>query len=491
MASGAWTLSLAQCPDGTPPPCGARAARTAAATNSVAVLYFESLSADTADSYIAQGLTEEVTSRLGDVERLRVIGRSAVRHAQRTTSAVRDLGRLLRVRYVVEGSARRAGDRVRVSVRLLRAADGVRVWGATYDRTMTDLLTVQEDIAREVTTNVVGQLLPAERAALSARPTEDAEAYDHFVRGNVHVGRRSSAGFERAAAAYDLAIRRDPRFVAAHARRAYALTLAYAYGAGWAPRDSLLAWARRSAATALRLDSASSDAWIARCVTATWADHDLWGATRACERAVLLNPRNAEAWHVLGVTRIWIGADSAALHAFRQAQALDPGRAVTVLDIGEVMFVTRRFDAALALFDSAIAIDPDQARPHADRAMARLRLGALTLARQDAAAAAGRATPGLQPVVLSMQALIDAALGDSALARARLSMMDSLHADPIDRARALVAQGLTDSALTVLEAGPYAATDWYALRWPEFDPIRASPGFQRVFERLRPLPRRP
>ena len=123
----------AQCPDGSLPPCGPRPQpRAAALPTSIAVLYFENLSRDTADAYLADGLTEELTGRLGDVERLRVSGRSAVRRAQQASGDdLAAVGRALNVRYLVEGSLRRSGAQVRVSSRLLRASDGVRVWGDT------------------------------------------------------------------------------------------------------------------------------------------------------------------------------------------------------------------------------------------------------------------------------------------------------------------------------------------------------------------------
>ncbi len=155
--TGGWRITLAlllsayptirlsaQCPDGTPPPCAAPAARapaSAPAPNSVAVLYFDNLSRDTADAYLADGLTEEITDRLGAIERLQVKSRTWVRRLQVAIPGdPAALARALRVRYMVEGSVRRAGSRVRVSTRLIHATDGFRVWGNDYDATVGDLL---------------------------------------------------------------------------------------------------------------------------------------------------------------------------------------------------------------------------------------------------------------------------------------------------------------------------------------------------------------
>lgn len=480
---------LAQCADGTPPPCAGRGPRAAPpAPNSIAVLVLENLSRDTADAYLSDGLTEEITARLGDIERLRVTGRTATRRAQQLANGdFQQLGRALGVRYLVEGSIRRSGISVRVSVRLLRAADGVRVWGRTFDRTLTDILSLQEEIAREVATNVAGQLLPAERTRLATRPTTNPEAYVHYLRGSWLTGRRSAPGaFQGAAAEFDVALRLDPRFTGAMARRAYALIIGYAYGSTWAPPDSLAAWAVASSERAVRLDSTSSDAWMARGVVVTWVNHDFARARPMIERAIALDPRNVEAHHVLGVTLAWMGEDSAAGAALRRALALDPGRAVTLLDIAELAMLAGRPADALARLDSAILIDPEQARPYLVRARIESALGDGARARTHALAGLRLGTAGLRREALSVLAMVDAALGDTAAARRDAAALDSLGPSPVDRARALTALGERDSALTALERARPDVLSWWALRFPEFDALRADPRFRRVFEAWRP-----
>ena len=476
----------AQCPDGSLPPCGPRPQpRAAASPTSIAVLYFENLSRDTADAYLADGLTEELTGRLGDVERLRVSGRSAVRRAQQASGDdLAAVGRALNVRYLVEGSLRRSGPQVRISTRLLRASDGVRVWGDTYDRTMTDLLALQEDIAREVAANVAGQLLPDERARLASRPTDDPQAYDHYLRGSYAVGRRSEAGFQRAVAEFDLALRRDPRFAAAEARKAYALVMSFAYGAEWASRDSLLAWGTRSAARAIRLDSLSPDAWMARGVAATWFEHDLPTCVADLRRAAELGPRNAEVQHSLGVALMWIGEDTAATASFRRALALDPLRAVTLLDLAEGALVTGDPASAGGLIDSAITLDPDQARPYMYRAGLRLDRGDLAGALADAETGRRLATTGIRPYAVAALVAVSAALGDTAAARAHLAELAAI-GPTAPLGRALLVVGATDSALTVLERVEPLPISWLDLRLPGFEAVRTVPRFQRIEARWR------
>ena len=475
-----------QCPDGTPPPCG-RAGRGAPNQNSVAVLYFENLSRDSGDTYLADGLTEELTSRLGEVQRLRVTGRSAVRRAQQSAAGdFSALGRALGVRYVVEGSVRRAAQTVRVSVRLLRASDGFRVWGETYDRGITDILALEGEIAGQVVTNVVGRLLPGERTTLTARRTSDPAAYDYFLRGNYFTGRRSATAFRLAVEAFDLALQHDPGFAAAEARRAYVYALARTYGADWVPAESLAARAGRYAEHAIRLDSMSSDAWLAQAGVALIAQ-DLVRGRAAVARAVALDPRNPEAVHSLGVILAWLGADEPAIAQLQAALRLDPARAVDLLDLALVQQGRRRFDEALRLLDSAIAIDPELGRTHMARARVRLALGDVAGARHDAAEAVRLVSPGFRAEARAVAALTDAAAGDTVAANGRLAEIVGAAPGSWGHVLALLALGRDDSALTVLEGVHPELGLWNGLAMPAFDRVRASPRFQRVLAAWRPV----
>src|SRR5437667_1301535 len=203
----------AQCPDGSPPPCRLTShASTAPAPNSVAVLYFDNLSADTADAYLAEGLTEELIARLGQLPRLAEKSRAAVQRFRQSGADPLAAARALRVARLVTGSVRRGGNRLRVTVELVRASDGEHVWGDLYDRRDAYLLAVEEDITRAVAAAIGGRLQPAERATLAVGPTASPEAYDHFLRGNHFLLARTGGSIARAIEQYEAATRVDPRF---------------------------------------------------------------------------------------------------------------------------------------------------------------------------------------------------------------------------------------------------------------------------------------
>jgi TolB-like protein len=284
-----------QCPDGTPAPCAARPPHptTAPSPNSVAVLYLANLSRDTADAFLADGLTEEMIIRLGQVPRLDVKSRYEVERFR--GQAAQDpavLGRALRAAYLVTGSVQRAGDRVRLRYEVIRAATRARVGGDVIDRASSDLLTVESDIARQVATAITGQLLPEERAPLTRRITSDPRAYEEYLRGLGEMNRSlDEASLRSALAHFDRAIARDSSFAAAFAGKAKAWAiLADGYAA---PREGY-GQARAAAEAALALDSSQAHAYAMLGFAVLALDLNPHEAERLGRRAVALDPRGDE-----------------------------------------------------------------------------------------------------------------------------------------------------------------------------------------------------
>jgi len=486
----------AQCPDGTPPPCRARAV-PAPTPNSVAVLYFENLSSDTADAYLADGLTEEVTSRLGDLAQLQIKrpNRTALRRLQDSVPDITAVGRVLRVRYLVEGSLRREGARIRVSVRLVRGADGFQVWGADYNRTTADLLVLQEAIAREVATGIAGRLTPADRAALAGRPTQSPAAYEHFLRGNYYVAQRAPRLAARAIDEYAAAVQLDPGFTRALARVAYGYWLLL--NLNWEykdlPADSLLTRGFAAVDRALRQDSGSSDSWMVRgSLLAIRHPRTYDGVRAAFERAVALDPGNSEAHHLYAVQLRYLGEDSAATVEYLRAIDIEPDRAISLQGLGSVRFAARQYAEARLWFDSALAVDPGYYLGYLRRARVRLQLGETEEARGDAETAL-RLGAGSE-LAAAVLTLADVRAGDTLAARTGLER--ALRAIPHPErpgptealfAAAMVGIGDHQAALDFLErVRPRGAQLVFELRAPEFDSIRSHPRFQRLMEESKP-----
>ena len=485
----------AQCPDGSQPPCGRKTSSATAdappPANSVAVLYFDNMSRDTADAWLAQGLTDEIITRIGDMKRVSVKSRYAVRPYRNSEVDPSTAGKALNVAYMVTGSVQRAGSRLRVTVELARAGNGDRVWGEQYDRTDGDVFAIQQDIARGVATAVAGRLLPSERAVLAARSTRSNTAYEHLLRGDLLLAQRTPAAVRRAIDEYESATRADPRFATAwaHMSLAYGVLGTRSWTTDGRPiADSIGARAIAAADRALALDSASSDVWMAQAYTRMFRDPRGWsGAEDGFRRAVALNARNGEAWHQLGDLLGALGRGAESPAAYRRALEAEPGRPITVLSMASSLSPAQ----AVALCDSLLSVDPTFFEAYAYRATAKLAAGDTAGARLDRDLLVRVAPSGAELGARVSAMRITLAIGDSADARRRsLQLLSELPAAGPVHARiaamlagALYDLGERDAAVALLERAPRGMYLWQSrnvARWA--DDARV----QRVFAESRP-----
>lgn len=501
--------ALAQCPDGSAPPCQSPSVRPAKPPPpySVAVLYFDNLSGDTADIYLAVGFTEDVTAKLGQIPRLVVTSRAAMRRWRgRATPPINVLGRTLNVAHIVSGSVQRYGERVRVTVELVRAATGERVWGQQYDRSSTALLTIQEDIAQAVASGIAGQLLPTERATLARRPTHNLKAYDHYLRGNRLMWRSSlETNILAAIAEYRAALQLDSSFTSARGRlsSAYGLALNWALEVDGLPRDSLLALALATANRALSEDSMVADAWIGRSAALFQRGRreDFPALLESGRRAVVLNPGDdaAHQWYSSSLRRLGHFAESE--QQLRLSILANPARVVALSDLALLLYVRHRHAEARGWIDSAITLDATLSYSYIVRARVRVELGDLSGALQDADTAVRVAAPKERPRALAVLAEMNARNGHvehaSRLLEAAFAEWNWRHGAPpavvpvrnsYDAALAAIAIGDFDLGITIVErAHPRGAWLWSYLVFPAFDPVRSDPRFIRVFRESEPL----
>lgn len=477
---------------------------------------------DTADAYLADGLTEDLTALLARSPGVLVKPSSSVRVAQRRQpeASPRLLGRTLNVRYVVQATLRRTADRVRLTVQVVETGADVSVWGETYDRTPEGLLDLPGELADEVARRVSGTVpmpaaggaavapatpLPAgppplarpvpARAAGPAGPqpaiwrTRNPAALDHFRRGNYLLATRSREA--EAVSEYREAARLDPSFAAAVARQAYALALLrnrISEGVGnSAAADSLVRDGLTHAEDALRIDPNCSDGWMALGYLRALADpHTMAGAEEAFQRAVALDPANAEAWHQYGQILYWLGDDSAAVRALERALSLEPARAISLHDLGH--YVYRDAPRALALLDSAVALRTGHLFTYFTRGSLLLVLRRPAEALRDAEAIASQAPEAPSAAVLRAGAY--AMLGDSARARDVGARFLRPRADGgFWGALANLSLGDTAWAVEHLERIPTrerSAMLWAILRLPQFDGLRGNARVERVYQAARP-----
>jgi TolB-like protein/Tfp pilus assembly protein PilF len=354
-------LAALQCPDGAPPPCAGTPRAAVPPANSVAVLYFESRSGDTNDLALADGLTEEIISRLSGIERLTVRSRYLVRRLR--GAALEDpaaAGRNLNVTYLVSGTVRRSGGRLRVNAELIRAAGGAQVWGQQFDQASGDVFAVQEEVARDVATGIVGRLLPAETRTLAVRPTASAEAYDAYTLGRLYWNKRTAPDLVRASQYFQQAIRADSSYAQAWSGLAdsYVLFIPQEYDVPGINPDSILTLAEAAARRAIALAPRLGEAYASLGEILDYRNRRD-EAGRAFEQGVALSPRypTAHQWysyHLLGLGR-W----NDGLREMERAKELDPTSLVIVTSLVFAYDGAERWAEAEAMADVSRALDRD------------------------------------------------------------------------------------------------------------------------------------
>ena len=482
LALGAAGNVKGQCPDGTPPPCGARPLPPP--PNSVAVLYLENLSRDTSDAYLADGLTEEVIIRLGHVQRLDVKSRFEVAR-YRGRGALQDptaLGRQLRASYLVIGSVQRAGDRVRLRYEVVRAATRAQVAGDIIDRASSDLLSVEAEIASQVATAITGRLLPEERSRLSRPLTSDPLAYEEYLRGLQALNSTYDEAAIRSALAHlDRAVARDSSFAAAFAAMALGWTeLADGYVS---PRVGY-GRARVAAVRALRFDSsqALAEAVLASAVLAL--DLDAREGERLGRRAVEMDPRSDQSHSILSAALFAAGRPDEGVEEARLAWEDDSLLSNNGVWYAQVLVLTHRLDAAAALLPRIRAILPP-ADADASEGMVVAARGDLRGARRFLD---WRYYGGLVAGTY-VRALL--ARGDTAAARATVDSMiaarGSGYYNPMAIAKAYAALGDVDRGIEWLRRAFDERTLWltYVREDDELATLRADPRWAALDRQMR------
>jgi serine/threonine-protein kinase len=340
-------------PDPVPP------AAAAAAPIKLAVLPFNNLTGDPEQEFFVDGLTDEAITQLGRLhpQRLSVIGHRSSMRYKNATAAVDVIGRELGVDYLLEGSARREGNRIRVTARLLQARDQIQIWTEVFDRELASLLSLQNEVARGVASALALTLLPEEQQRLAAAPPVNAEAYEAFLRGLGHAGKLSRADLDRALEYFNIALQKDPNFALAH----------IGISNVWSSRQQMQFVSPRDAAPRIRaaLERAAAlsgappaELEFAVALQKTWTDWRWQEGGEAFERALALRPNYAEARAFYAHYLMIMKRPQQSLEQIERAIALDPHNDLVQSLLGVVLMSQRRFDEAAVQFRRALETTP-------------------------------------------------------------------------------------------------------------------------------------
>ena len=339
---------------------------------SVAVLPFLNLSTDPENEYFADGITEDVIAHLSKIRALEVISRTSVMQFKERRQGLREIGSQLGVATVVEGSVRRAGDRVRIVAQLIDTETDRHLWTESYDRRLTDIFEIQTDVALRIAAALEAELSPDETARLRKEPTSDVQAYQLYLRGRHWNMRFTPEGISKGIEYFNQAIERDPGYALAHTAVALAYTeLALGEGVGRIRPDQAYALAKDAAAKALHLDEGLGEAHAALAFLKYVHDFDWAGAEQEFQRALELNPNSADTCDAYGRMLAALGRHDEAIAVLERAQQLDP--VAHRQDVASAMLRAGRNEEALQASTRGVEFDPLDPRGHSTRGWALLR----------------------------------------------------------------------------------------------------------------------
>ncbi|HEX6315086.1 MAG TPA: protein kinase [Gemmatimonadaceae bacterium] len=446
---------------------------------SVAVLPFVNASGNPENDFLCDGISDELVHALGKVPNLRVVARTSSFAFKGSTEDVRTIAEKLRVRSLLEGTLRRSGDRLRITTQLVDATTGYQLWSERFDRQVTDVFDVQDEITRSIVTSLKLELMSD---AVTARPTTPG-AYERYLEARFHWNQRTQSGVTRSLDLLDEAIRLDPGYAPAHAAQSSALVTLAIYGQR-APSD-VMPRALAAANRALALASSLPEALTARgCVRAMYEWN--WQSAEADFNAALQNDPNASTtrqWYAMNLLVPQARFDEARTH-IRRARSADPVSPVVALGWGLIHYFERDFERAVSAYRELLARSPDFGIAHFFLGQALLEAH-----RPDEAffhLQRSMTQAGSAPETTAMVGVAHAAAGRVAEAGVALEALQergrTSYVSPVLVAQLHAALGDTGAALAALErAREMRATDlvWAGVR-PAFDSLRLDPRFERL-----------
>jgi TolB-like protein/Flp pilus assembly protein TadD len=350
----------------TPTASAARTEAVIAPSNkSIAVLPFDNLSRDPDNAYFCEGVQDEILTRLAKVADLKVISRTSTQQFKSAPENLPQIAKQLGVAHVLEGSVQRANDQIRVNVQLINALTDAHLWAETFDRKLTDIFAVESEIAKTIADTLQAKLSGSEQHAIAARPTENTEAHQLYLKGRFFWNKRTGNDLKKSIDYFQRAIVADPNYALAYAGVADAYVFLPGYTAG-TPKDCYPK-AMAAAKKALELDDTLAEAHTTLALAIWYYDFDFSLANREFQRAIELNPNYATGHQqYANNTLSALGRFDEAIAEGKRAVELDPLSLVINADLGMNYYYARRYDEAITQLRKTLEMDPGYYYAHVD-----------------------------------------------------------------------------------------------------------------------------
>jgi eukaryotic-like serine/threonine-protein kinase len=476
----------------TPPaiavrPQAAEAGEARPTVNSLVVLPFENRSGDPTQEFFADGMTDALIADLAQIGALRVISRTSAMRFKGASRALPEIARELGVDAVVEGSALRVGERVRITVQLVDAASDRSLWGKSYDRDLTDILTLQSEVAHAIANEIRIQVTPEEQARLRSKGAVIPAAHVAYLQGRFLWNRYGAESVKESILRYREALAADPDYAIVYAGLADSYIM-LANTHELPPREGY-SLAREAAERGLALDDSLAELHSSLGMVHRLFDWDWQSAERAYLRAVELNPGHAFGRSRYGQLLSAMGRHEEAIGQAERALEFDPLNLLLHTQVGDVLFYARRYERSIAFYRKSLEIDPTAGFGHTDLARSLEHVGRIDEAIQEFEL--GTSTPGGRPRASTGLAILYAKAGRREEARAVIEAVQSLartqFVSPYGIASYYAVIGDNARALDWLGKA-YAERDG-TLTWlkvhPRLDGLRGEPRFRELLARMR------
>jgi TolB-like protein/DNA-binding winged helix-turn-helix (wHTH) protein/Tfp pilus assembly protein PilF len=453
------------------------------AIHSLAILPFKPISEQHRDEFLELGMADALITKLSNIRQVAVLSTGSVRQYIKLNQDPIAAGNELRVESVLEGTIQRLDDSIRVTVRLMKVADGSSMWAETFDEKFADIFTLQDAISEKVAGALAVQLSTRERERITKRYTENREAYELYQKGRYFWNKRTEHGLKKSIGFFEEAIRKDPNYALAYAGLADSYVVQFTF----LPPKDVYPKAKQAALKALEIDDGLAEPHAALAFATMLFDWNWPASEREFRRAFDLNPNDGLTHQRHAVSLAAVGRMTEAIAKAKRAQDADPLSLSTIASAGWVAFLARDYARAIEECNKSIEMDPSFAPAYIYRAMAYEQKGMLDKSIADLETAKGL-QPG--PALFGALGHVYAVSGNKTKAHALLGDLKELSGKQYFPAyqMALIHVGLgqKDEAFAMLEQAYADRYPWliHLNVEPRFDPIRSDPRFVDLVRRI-------